>query len=516
MSDIEKIIELIKDKKNLLLTGPAGTGKSTIIKALKEKFKKRLAVTSTTGISALNIGGGTIHSFSGIGIHTDPRAVHAIQAQYNWQKVSKRIRQTDVVVVDEVSMLRSDQLELMDAVFKKACGNAEPFGGRIMVFVGDFLQLPPVTKRSENLPWIFDSQTWKEANILSYHLYKIHRQADPEFTKQLICVRFGWCHHETDAFFAKCAVEEKDVDPNTLRFFATNDEAEGFNEMALMKIDAERHTHYADVYGDSESYIKQLKNSVLAMETLDLKVGARVMFLSNYKEEDADDYTWVNGSLGTVVDYKRRYPIVQIDDGLRVEVEPHVWKLTDWEDHTLASFEQVPLKLAYGVTIHKSQGLTLAKAVIDCKKIFADGQAYVALSRVKSAEGLQLLNWNPRLVRANQDAVDFYLNSMNEEHEKVAPPLEPKTIEATRPSKGDPVESITYTLARAKEAFPGVHFEFKKNYLITYLEGQQVTFKVNTGRLYSGKLENVLLPFVDPATKAKVFHKVVSVEEVTT
>lgn len=190
-------------------------------------------------------------------------------------------------------------------------------------------------------------------------------------------------------------------------------EAERFNLKNLDNLPGEVKTHRAFVDGISEHYIKQIKSSTLAQEVLELKVGARVMFLSNYKPEGSDDYLWVNGSLGTVVDYKIRNPVVELDDTKeRVTVEKYTWKLLDWAENELASFEQIPLKLAYGVTIHKSQGLTLSKAVIDCKRIFADGQAYVALSRVKTSEGLYLLNWNQRLVKADPEAVKFYLESM--------------------------------------------------------------------------------------------------------
>lgn len=415
--ETKELIEKIDKKQNVLLTGPAGTGKSTLIKELKEHYKRSMAITSTTGISALNIGGGTIHSFSGIGIHSDPEAVSTIVGQMNWGKVSKRIRNTDIVVIDEISMFHPKQLTLLDLVFRRATFVDKPFGGKTMIFVGDFLQLPPVIKRGESHEWIFNSKTWLNANVEVIHLYKIHRQTDPQFLSHLINLRFGWVLPETHDFFQSRTFQESEIDPKIVRFFSTNNEAENYNYKNLVALPGDERTHHAYIDGMSESYIKQIKAATLAMEQLDLKVGARVMFLSNYKPEDSEEYLWVNGSLGTVVDYRRSIPIVELDDsGQRVDVPKHVWKLTDWADVELARFEQIPLKLAYGVTIHKSQGLTLTQAVIDCKKIFADGQAYVALSRVKSSEGLFLMNWNPRLVRADQEAVQWYLNSMGVEN----------------------------------------------------------------------------------------------------
>jgi ATP-dependent exoDNAse (exonuclease V) alpha subunit len=411
MTQTEELIEKIKDGKNLFVTGPAGTGKSTIIRALKDHFGSKLAVTSTTGVSALNIGGGTIHSFSGIGIQTSIQAIPVITAAINWGKVRSRIKSTKIIVVDEISMFRPDQLQLVDHVFRDATGKDEPFGGKTMVFVGDFLQLPPVTKNREVIQSLFDCSTWREAKIEPIHLFKIHRQKDPEFLKHLISLRFGWCLPETDAFFRSRCFEESQIETDTLRFLGTNAEAEQFNERNFQALPGEPKTYRASTYG-SEWDLKQLKQSVLAQEVLQLKVGARVMFLSNYKPEGGD-FVWVNGSLGTVVDFKLKNPIVKIDEtGQTVTVERHVWSKRDWQDRELAAFEQIPLKLAYGVTIHKSQGLTLDKAVIDCARIFADGQAYVALSRVKSREGLFLLNWNPRLVKADPRAVQYYLDSM--------------------------------------------------------------------------------------------------------
>ncbi len=415
----EKIVKLIDAKTNLLITGPAGTGKSTLVKRLKEHYGKRFIITSTTGVSALNIGGSTIHSFSGIGIHTEPRAIHTITNQFNWRKVSSRIRWAKILVIDEVSMLRLDQLELMDLVFREATGIDAPFGGKRIVFVGDFLQLPPVAKFNEphNKEWIFNSQLWNDAQIKVIELTTIYRQDDEVFLNHLMRLRFGMCEADTDDFFKSRTFKANELDSNMLRFFSTNAEADQYNDHNLELIEDEEHIHYAEVDGENENYIKQIKSSTLALERLELKVGARVMFLTNQKSTKSDDgdvvsndFAWVNGSLGTVVDYKAGWPLVEVDEtGERVIVEEFTWKMTNYMDEVLASFRQIPLKLAYGVTIHKSQGLTLTKAVIDCKKIFASGQGYVAISRVRTAEGLYLLNWNKSFIKANQGAIDFYV-----------------------------------------------------------------------------------------------------------
>jgi ATP-dependent exoDNAse (exonuclease V) alpha subunit len=411
--DIKDIIKKIDNGINVLLTGPAGTGKSTIVKALKEHYKWKLVVTATTGVAALNINGCTIHSFSGIGIHNSVEALKTIKGQYNWSKVQRRIRRTHIIVVDEISMLHANQLELLDMLFRDACNIDKPFGGITMVFVGDFLQLPPVTKQPDLNSWVFNSKTWLEAKIEPIHLYTIHRQEDEQFLKHLIALRFGWCHPDTDEFFKSREVSEAELAPNILRFFPTNAEADNYNDKNLMSIDAPIQNHMAVVWGLNENYEKQIKNATLALEFLELKVGARVMFLNNKRDKDFGDFIWVNGSLGTIVDYVSGSPVVEIDESNdRFIVSVHTWELKDWEDNVLASFEQIPLRLAYGVTIHKSQGLTLAKAVIDCRRIFASGQAYVALSRVRTADGLFLLNWNHKLIKADPIAVDYYLKSM--------------------------------------------------------------------------------------------------------
>jgi ATP-dependent exoDNAse (exonuclease V) alpha subunit len=412
--DLKEIIKKIDDGKHVLLTGPAGTGKSTIVKELKAHYKWKLVVTATTGVAALNIGGCTIHSFSGIGIHNDVKALRTIMEQYNWAKVQRRIRRTHTVVVDEISMFSAKQLELLDRVFREATNINKPFGGITMVFVGDFLQLPPVIKQTDSgNGWVFNSKTWIEAQIEPIHLYTIHRQEDESFLKHLIALRFGWCQPDTDEFFRSREVSEADLEPNILRFFSTNIEADNYNDKSLMSIDAPLQNHIADVWGMNENYEKQIKNSTLALEFLELKVGARVMFLNNKKDKDTEEFIWVNGSLGTIVDYVAGSPVVEVDEtSERVTVDRHTWEMKDWEDNLLASFEQLPLRLAYGVTIHKSQGLTLSKAVIDCRRIFANGQAYVALSRVRTAEGLFLLNWNHKLIKADPVAVEYYLKSM--------------------------------------------------------------------------------------------------------
>jgi ATP-dependent exoDNAse (exonuclease V) alpha subunit len=408
VKETEALGKTIEKGRSLFITGPAGTGKSQLVKELKERLGPTAVLTSTTGISAMNIGGSTIHSFAGIGIHCDPRAVESIAHRMNWPQVRDRIVSANTIIIDEISMLRSDTLTLIDRVFRRATRIDKTFGGKPIVFVGDFLQLPPVPQHDdadENI-WSFNSDCWGRAEPSTLLLEKIHRQTESGFLEALSEIRLGHCTEKTDVLFRSREVLKKAADSKgKLHFFPTNREAESYNQDRLADLPGASNKYGATIWGMTEALEAQIRNTCLGVPILELKVDARVIILINDKDKE-----FVNGSLGTIVQFDdMRNPVVKIDrTGKVLTFERHRWELKNYKDEMLASFDQIPLKLAYGITIHKSQGLTLDEAVIDCQKIFAPGQAYVALSRVKDSAGLYLRNWDSKLVKADQHALQFY------------------------------------------------------------------------------------------------------------
>ena len=405
---ISTLAKALISGKSLFITGAAGTGKSTLLRELKKKLKTKLVLTSTTGVSAINIGGCTIHSFSGIGIHNDVRAIDAIKSTRNWLHIKERVRESSIIAIDEISMLRADTFNLINRVFVEATGSKLPFGGKTLLLVGDFLQLPPVPKKDDVVEdlWCFRSESWKDLSPLTIHLKKVHRQADERFINTLHKIREGKIDADTDSTFAELELPKTGGVCNTIKFFPTNKEAEAFNECELAKLPGTEIEYVARIWGRHPSLEAQIRDNCIALEILKLKLGAKVIVLTN----DSEARRFVNGSLGLIVGFdEKKRPIVKIDKtGETLTFEPFQWELKDYKDNILASFVQIPLKLAYGITIHKSQGMTLDEATIDCRRIFAPGQAYVALSRVRTLSGLKLNGWSKEQVFVDRVALSFY------------------------------------------------------------------------------------------------------------
>lgn len=403
----QKLTALLKQGRNVLITGQAGTGKTTLIHHLAQESKGDIILTATTGVAALTLGGCTIHSFTGINIQTSPEYVETLSRSRRWSIIASAIRSVKVIVIDECSMLRPDVFELIDAVLRKVTRSKKVFGGKQLILCGDFLQLPPVIKAEDDLPspWIFQSTLWEKANFAVLHLTENFRQDDTTLIKALSEIRQGNCPSWVDELFSNQDKIIADLGVDPVRFVPKNAQAERINQERLDDLPGEIHSFVAKIKGETDWLKDQIKRDCLAPESLHLTKGAQVMFLNNDK-----DKRWVNGSMGIVMDFHEvGAPIVKIaKTGEVCALAKHRWERKDCYDTVLASFEQIPLKLAYAVTIHKSQGLTLDAAEMDCRGIFTDGQAYVGLSRVRTLAGLRLLNWDRRYVAADPDALKFY------------------------------------------------------------------------------------------------------------
>ncbi len=389
-----KIKELINSKNNIFITGAAGTGKSYILNQLQQDYND-LVVTASTGVAAINVKGFTIHSFSGIGYGTKT----AEQTAYSMsQKQKNRIIYCTRLAIDEISMLSAETFDLINDVFKIVRRNDLPFGGIQLIVVGDFLQLPPVSKNRE-VKFAFESDSWKEAKFNIIHLEKQYRQEDAAFLAELNKIRLG----------ENVDMNNTNDNSEAIHLFPLNNPADTYNKKKLAEIKNKLHHFEADDQGNEFS-IEKLDKDCLVPKNLYLKIGARVMLLIN----KYIDMGLINGSIGTVTEIYDSIVTIKFDNGItqNVTYEP-VAKIVDRnsklkEEVVLASRSQIPLRLAYAISVHKAQGLTLNKAYIDFAGTFECGQVYVALSRVRSKEGLSVKNLNHNMIKANQKAVQFY------------------------------------------------------------------------------------------------------------
>lgn len=398
----EEALSILKLGVNVFLTGEPGAGKTHTINRYIHWLRERgvePAVTASTGIAATHVGGMTIHSWSGIGVKkrlTD-WDIENIQSR---EKTAKRIYDAKILIIDEISMLDADTLESVDAVLRAlrqpVMQESKPFGGLQVVFVGDFFQLPPVS-RGESVRFAFDSEAWKAANPVVCYLSEQHRQDDGAFLDLLNAVRRGQVkkrHHEVLRGRMKKVSEKK-----ATRLHTHNAEADRTNDESLAEVDGKSHVFHMTTRG-SRTLVDALKQNALSPETLVLKEGASVMFTRNNF-----DIGYVNGTLGEVVGFANSgYPLVKTKNGLRIEAVPGEWSIADGSK-ILAQIKQVPLRLAWAITVHKSQGMSLDAAIIDLSRAFEFGQGYVALSRVRTLEGLFLEGFNERALQLHPQIV---------------------------------------------------------------------------------------------------------------
>lgn len=387
--------------RHLFVTGKAGTGKSTLLQYFRHKTSKNIALLAPTGVAALNIKGQTIHSFFQFKPDITPEGVNEIIVRKTKRRMYEGL---DAIVIDEISMVRADLLDCIDA-FLRLFGKHydRPFGGVQMIFLGDMYQLPPVVARGEedifksmySSPYFFSAKVFPQIDLKVLELQKIYRQKDERFIHLLNALRHNELEaHHLEVFnsrhFSKVRPQEGEF---YITLTSTNAIADAVNNEQLRRLPTEEHTYQGVISGEFE------RKSLPTQEMLLLKTGAQVMMLNNDAEK-----RWVNGSLGVVEDIRRTagddVVTVRFENGVQADVKRFTWEIYqyyfDEENQVLASkvignFTQYPLKPAWAVTIHKSQGQTFDRVVIDVGYgTFAHGQMYVALSRCTSLEGVIL------------------------------------------------------------------------------------------------------------------------------
>lgn len=391
-------------QKNVFVTGKAGSGKSTLLTYFRNKTKKKIIVLAPTGVAALNVRGQTIHSFFGFKPSITLSGVKKLTGSSQDKKIYKEI---DAIVIDEISMVRSDLLDCVDR-FMRLNGRDDKlsFGGAQMIFIGDLYQLPPVVSSGEReifqsvykSQYFFDAKVFNNFPMEFIELEKIYRQKDQDFIDLLNVVRNNSAEEEHLAAFNKRYDPEFMPHPEDFFIYltTTNALADEINKRQLAQLKTKPHSYHGDIQGDFEQ--RALPTDV----DLEVKEGAQVMMLNNDMAG-----RWVNGSIGKVVSIKKNNDedddeviAVQLSDGKKVFVSQFTWEISRFSyneesksltSETVGTFTQYPLSLAWAVTIHKSQGKTFDKVVVDVGKgTFAHGQMYVALSRCTTLEGLVL------------------------------------------------------------------------------------------------------------------------------
>ncbi|GAA1957925.1 ATP-dependent DNA helicase [Agromyces allii] len=384
-------------RDHVFVTGRAGTGKSTLLNHLNWNTQKQIVICAPTGVAALNVGGQTIHSLFRL-----PIGVIADREIDQNDAVRKILNAIDTLVIDEISMVNADLMDAMDRALRQARQRKhEPFGGVQVVLFGDPYQLAPVPGDGDERAyfadtydsmWFFDAKVWRETDLRIFELGEVHRQHDAEFKHMLNAVRHGMVTAEIAGVLNGIGARRPLPEHGAITLATTNGTVNRINATQLHRLPGTSKANEADVTGDFGG------RAFPADERLELKVGAQVMFLRNDTAIGPDGQRWVNGTIGTVTRLDRELRVEV--DGEEHEVEPATWEKYKYswdparkklERQIVAEFTQFPLRLAWAVTIHKSQGASYDAAIVDLgTRVFSPGQTYVALSRLTSLDGLYL------------------------------------------------------------------------------------------------------------------------------
>lgn len=393
---------ILQTGHNVFLTGEPGAGKTYVINqyiAWLEAAKIPVAVTASTGIAATHIGGMTLHAWSRIGIK-DQLNARDLDAIASNEKASKRINKAKVLVIDEISMLDGKVLDMVDQVARAVRQSPLPFGGLQVIFVGDFFQLPPVTRQGDVLRYAFESNAWQQARPLICYLNEQYRQEDEMFLGLLKSIR----QNDVDESHYTLLEEQTDIaysDIEPTRLYTHNADVDAVNAEKLASLSGTARRFQMSGHGNKQLQQGLAKNC-LSPETLELKEEAMVVCTKNNFEAG-----YVNGTLARVVRFEgmEGFPVIETTDGKHITMKPASWEVVE-DTKVLAGVEQIPLRLAWAITVHKSQGMSLDAAEIDLSKAFVYGQGYVALSRVRSLAGLKMLGMSPTALRVDPKIVE--------------------------------------------------------------------------------------------------------------
>jgi ATP-dependent DNA helicase PIF1 len=382
-------LRIMLEGKSVFLTGSPGAGKTYVLNEFIRRATREgrnVAVTASTGIAATHIGGTTIHSWSGLGIK-DSLTDWDLERLKTNDRLIKRYNAADVLVVDEVSMLHGARLDVVNQTAKLLRKSEEPFGGLQIILVGDLFQLPPITHGDERIDFVHLSEAWAELVPKICYLTEQHRQVGDQLLDLLEAMRHGDVNELHESALQERINEKLPDDLVVTRLYSHNIDVDSINRRHLKDI-AEDGKVFPMLTSGKAPKVEMLIKNILAPEELELKIGAEIMFVVNNFAAG-----FVNGTRGRVVDFVDNFPLVLLPNGREIKVERHSWKL-DEDGRVTAEVAQLPLRLAWAITIHKSQGMSLDGAEIDLSRSFMPGMGYVALSRVRSIDGVYLTGIN--------------------------------------------------------------------------------------------------------------------------
>ena len=453
-------LEIMLSGESVLLTGPAGAGKTFVLNQfirLSKYMGKHVSVTATTGLAATHLGGTTIHAWAGIGVLDHVPANFLEHLSKGRREI---IESTDVLIIDEISMLHDFRLDMVDEVCRLVRKKPElPFGGIQVIMSGDFFQLPPINRgESRAGGFAVNSNAWAELDPVVCYLEEQHRQDDEQLLEILNALRAGDIRrHHAETLLARVGVAPEG-DETLTELHTVNLDVDSLNERRLAELDGDEVSYQQTTTG-SQNYVETLQRSVLAPPILRLKEGALVMAVKN-----SPDRKYANGSLGIVTAFEpgTDYPIVEFRSGKQVTMSPDTWELRDG-DKKRASITQIPLRLAWAITVHKSQGMTLDAARIDLRKAFVEGMGYVALSRVKNLNNLFLSGINQMALRVSEEAmaIDEHLRAKAANDKKRFAHLEEQALK--RAEEELPVKkekkgsSWQEKIAKMRETYPNAY-----------------------------------------------------------
>ena len=402
----KEALEILKAGYNVFLTGCAGAGKTHLLNDYISFLRKKrvpVGITASTGIAATHIGGVTIHSFSGMGVLNELTASDLNRIlKKNYLK--KNLEKTQVLIIDEISMLSLDQLDIADKIIRSFLKSDEPFGGMQVILCGDFFQLPPIKNNynlySRGTAFAYKSRAWRDLDLRVCYLAEQYRHKEKDLLFVLNSIRKNDAGEDVvNLLKGRYRAEIKEGEEIT-KLYTHNINVDSINSKELGKLSGKKKTFQMKKRGP-QALTKTLGKNLLAPEKLELKIGAVVMFVKNNREKG-----YVNGTIGRVVRFEGDQPVVKTKEGRYVKVEQEKWNIEE-DGEVKAEVRQVPLRLAWAITVHKSQGTTLDVAEIDLSKAFEPGMGYVALSRIRSLDGLRLMGLNKTALTANEEVVEM-------------------------------------------------------------------------------------------------------------
>ena len=394
-----RALDILKSGKNVFITGSAGTGKTYLLNLFIQYLKERRVnptIVAPTGIAASHLGGQTVHSFFSLGIREtvdDGYIEFLLEKKY----LKTRFSKLKLLIIDEVSMISPEIFSSMDRILRAFKHASEPFGGVQVVISGDFFQLPPVSKVYKDKRFAWQSPAWRALALKTCYLEQKFRQDDDKLIEILDEIRGGSVSKSSHEIFNARYEKELDIDFEPTKLYTHNVDVDRINNEELEKLDG-LSQHFLYESRGSKKNIEKIFKSSLVLEELVLKKDAVVLFIKNNPEKG-----YVNGTTGivTAFDSKDNMPIVKTSDGQKVKLDMEEWSIENESGKVTATVSQVPLRLAWAITIHKSQGMTLDAAEIDLSKTFEAGQGYVALSRIKNIEGLRLMGINDMALKVD-------------------------------------------------------------------------------------------------------------------